>query len=189
MTTPQQTQAQIDAAMAALAGKSEAAVQAFVGELWRRVVEETPVDTPEFKSPRSPAPGVARGNWNFAVGTPDFSTFSTGRVNTGNAPPLPKVTMAGNVMYLTNTTPYIQVLEYGGYPIPVKYGSWNYQTKRHVVKTQHTGWTQKTPRGWVRLAAAAAQNLVQGIVTRISQTPALAGRWGGQYDQPQVPRF
>jgi hypothetical protein len=39
---------------------------------------------------------------------------------------------AGKVTYLTNNLPYIQQLEYGGYPDPVKRGSW-------IKRSRHSG--------------------------------------------------
>lgn len=116
------------------------------------LVDGTPVDTPDYTD----IPGVARGNWNIGIGTED-TTFSEARANPAGPPPvLPAVPIVGETVYLTNHTPYAEVLEYGGYPVPVKRGSWNRRLKQYVIKSVG-GFSQQAPAGWVRLVAAEIQ--------------------------------
>ena len=80
-------------------------LRAYALEIFTRVVRRTPIDE-----------GTARGNWNVAQGAPDDTVVQGGR---STEPPALIGTMeAGNTYYVTNATPYIEVLEFGGYPNP-----------------------------------------------------------------------
>lgn len=53
----------------------------------------------------------------------------------------------GKTLYFVNVSPAINLLEYGGYPNPVKLGSWidgKYQ------KLSSGGYSKQAPKGWVR---------------------------------------
>ena len=53
----------------------------------------------------------------------------------------------GKTLYFINDSPPINLLEYGGYPNPVKLGSWidgKYQ------KLSSGGYSKQAPKGWVR---------------------------------------
>jgi hypothetical protein len=53
-------------------------------------------------------------------------------------------------MFLTNNLPYIETLEYGGYPNPVKKGSWDVKGKKFTIKSTGGFSKQVAPDGWVR---------------------------------------
>ena len=82
------------------------AIRALALEVVKRIVLRTPVDT-----------GRARGNWNVGVGSPDsgytdnvdeggWQTISRGHAIIGGSGP-------GQIIYITNSLPYILPLEYG----------------------------------------------------------------------------
>lgn len=132
------------------------------GDAWEMLVNGTPVDTPEY----SDDPGVCRGNWNFAVGQED-TTFSEARANPhGPVPEIPNVPLVGELIVMSNHTPYAEVLEFGGYPLAPKKGSWNRVTRRYVIKSVG-GYSQQAPQGWVRLTAAQLAPMADGIVANL----------------------
>ncbi len=82
----------------------------------KNVILQTPADT-----------GRARNGWILTVGAP--SNGVTRAPNEGGAASLASLAkmpakVLGTEIYLTNSTPYIQTLEYGRYPSPVQKGSW-----------------------------------------------------------------
>jgi hypothetical protein len=160
--------AQMDKLNATLEQRVESLIRGVAEVAWESLVDDTPVDTPAYTD----TPGVARGNWNFGVGSDD-SLFSESRANPhGPVPPIPDVPFGGRDLYLTNHTPYAEVLEYGGYPVPVQKGSWNRITKSYVIKSVG-GYSAQAPAGWVRLAAAQLEPLADAIVTELERQRAL----------------
>jgi len=94
--------------------KNDAVCRKVFGELATNIIMATPVDT-----------GMARANWMPSIGSPDLSTTeSTDYESAKNNAKItamswkPKETDA----YLSNSLPYIKVLEYGLYPNPPKKG-------------------------------------------------------------------
>lgn len=51
--------------------------------------------------------------------------------------------------YLTNNQPYANVVEYGGYPVPVKFGTWNEEKGEYEIRSQG-GFSKQAPAGMVR---------------------------------------
>lgn len=109
----------------------------------KNIVEQTPADT-----------GRARNNWFLTDGVPsglsgrgenDSGSGSLTSVIEG----MPK-SVIGKKLYFTNNLPYINTLEYGGYPDPVK-GSYDKETKSYVKLSQGGFSLQlEEPGGWVR---------------------------------------
>ncbi len=87
-------------------GNADAAVRAVAVEVADRVIDRTPVES-----------GAARGNWTGGIGAPDLA--KTGRLDPGGAVTRAAVAAAlasakaGDVLYVTNTLPYILNLEHG----------------------------------------------------------------------------
>ena len=92
----------------------DVSVRSITLELFSGIIEATPVDT-----------GRARGNWQTSVGSPAIGTVE--RLDPDGSAAIKEVIAnmggAGKVTWLTNNLPYIAVLEYGGYPDPVKRGT------------------------------------------------------------------
>lgn len=62
---------------------------------------------------------------------------------------LPEI-KGNTTVYICNSLPYINVLEYGGYPDPVKYGSWDKKQHKFVIKSIN-GYSKQAPQGMVGL--------------------------------------
>ena len=112
------------------------------------IVIETPVDT-----------GRVRGNWQFSIASPIEGIISF-PVDATNIPP-PDVTseipieVFGKKMFLVNNLPYAGVLEFGGYPDPVKKGTYVKLKNRTDPNITHEirstgGFSMLAPKGWVR---------------------------------------
>jgi hypothetical protein len=81
----------------------ETVVQRSTLEVFRSVVQKSPVDTGRF-----------RANWNASHGTPDAHTTQSVDQGRGIAEASKAATFAvGGVIYLTNGLPYAVRLEYG----------------------------------------------------------------------------
>tara|TARA_R110000772_G_C13112665_1_gene420922 strand:- start:26 stop:499 length:474 start_codon:yes stop_codon:yes gene_type:complete len=123
------------------------------------IIKETPTDT-----------GRVRNNWFLTVGMPSGlvgrSESKGGGGSLSSLTTIPDYVLNKKI-YLTNNMPYIEVLEYGGYPDPVKLGSWNKQKKAYEKKS--TGGYSKqlipfnTPKGWVRSNLIRMRNKVRSL--------------------------
>jgi len=113
------------------------------------IARETPVDT-----------GRARNNWFLTQGKPSTKTDEGGQRRDETAK-IPK-TVLGKKVYFTNNLPYIGVLEYGGYPDPVKKGSYNKKKKKYI-KLSKGGYSLQAPKGWVRAALMRMRNKIRSL--------------------------
>ncbi len=109
--------------------------------------------------------GRARNNWFLTVGQP-FGLESSGRTTnkTGAWSMMSIGTMPKNVLnkkiYFTNNLPYIETLEYGGFPNPVKQGSYIKRSKS-FEKLSSGGFSKQAPSGWVRSTLILMQNKIR----------------------------
>ena len=109
------------------------------------VVKGTPVDN-----------GRARNNWFLTVGSPSRSMRAPSKGGNGSFSSigrLPK-SILNKKVFFSNNLPYINTLEYGGYPSPVRLGTWDKRKKRYIKKSKGGFSKQVAPRGWVRIALA-----------------------------------
>lgn len=124
-------------------GKVDARTRAIITALFSSIITSTPVDT-----------GRARGNWQTSVSTP--ITGTTEREDPSGASAIAEVVSkqggAGKVTFLTNNLPYIQVLEYGGYPDPVEKGT--YVKGEGFEIRSEGGFSKQAPNGMVRVNMA-----------------------------------
>ena len=109
-------------------------------DLSRRVILRTPVDS-----------GQARWNWQASIGSP-ASTKLTGSDKSGSKSISNASSIAGsapgNIFFLTNNMPYINKLEFGGYPSPSPSG-----------KTS-SGYSTQAPNGMVRVTIREFNQIV-----------------------------
>lgn len=108
-------------------------------------------DTLQLVVVRSP---VDKGSYRFShivsINTEDYSTKQ------GNGDPVQVAvgTIAsfklGDKAYIQNNTPYGDVIEYGGYPDPVKKGSW--VKGKGYIKKSAGGFSRQAPNGVYTLA-------------------------------------
>jgi len=127
--------------------KAEKAVDDFVFETFKEVIDETPVGKPELwktKPPPNYVPGKLKSNWFPSVGSPSGQTTES---TSGSEDRLSSIRgrVAGRKAYLTNNQPY-------AYPIEV--GS----------KQTYT----PEARGWVRRVVRGSDARIQRIVKKYS---------------------
>lgn len=117
------------------------------------IVKGTPVDE-----------GRARNNWFLSIGAPSSNTTTSKAKGLGairELQQLPKRILNNKVFY-SNNLPYIETLEYGGYPDPVKVGSLDVKSKKFVKKSSG-GFSKQAPGGWVRGTLIAMQNKIRAL--------------------------
>lgn len=111
------------------------------------IVEMTPADT-----------GRARMGWFLTVNNPTSSIAGGG---VSQLTKMPK-NVLGKKIYFTNNTSYINVLEYGGFPSPVKNGSWDKISKSYI-KLSANGFSKQAPNGFVRVNLKKAQMRIKQL--------------------------
>ncbi len=92
-------------------------------ELFRTIIEETPVGDPstwQSKPPPGYVPGKAKANWMPSVGAPDTTVTESRESSVSRLSQLDG-NVAGKLVYLSNSVPYMYRLEYEG---------WSYQQSR-----------------------------------------------------------
>ena len=117
------------------------------------VVQQTPVDE-----------GRARNNWFLSIGSPSGNTTTSkakGLGATRQLNQMPNLVLNKKVFF-SNNLPYIETLEYGGYPNPVKVGSFDVKSKQYVKKSSG-GFSKQAPMGWVRATLIAMANKVRKL--------------------------
>lgn len=118
--------------------------------LFKQVILKTPVDT-----------GRARGNWQTTVG--GYAQGTTGAKSESEVLNEMVQTLQGERIkkgfFLTNNLPYIQKLEYGGYPNPAKDGTYVGEGKTKgpftgpgFYKFSENGFSKQAPQGMVRIS-------------------------------------
>lgn len=106
--------------------------------------------------------GTARGSWVFKIGSPDGG-FGRRNVNkTGADLRIPRdgLRMLGTKSFLVSAVPYMQVLEFGGYPDPVKLGTFNKRTGRFEIRSVG-GFSKQAPAGMIRVNTARLGEFVR----------------------------
>lgn len=113
--------------------------------------------------------GRARSNWQVSVGGAPTKRggFPASR-NANGVMSRARTVLAGlkrafQTIWVTNSLPYIHLLEYGGYPSPVKRGTWDSKLKRWVKRSEG-GFTKQRPAGgMVRLTFRAINAALGGV--------------------------
>ena len=115
------------------------------------IVKGTPVDE-----------GRARNNWFLSMGAASNKSTTSKSKGLGAIRQLrnmPKLVLNKKIFY-TNNLPYIETLEYGGYPSPVKKGSYDKKKKSYDVRSSG-GFSKQAPGGWVRATLIAMRNKIR----------------------------
>ena len=109
--------------------------------------------------------GRSRNNWFLSVGAPLNKTISSKSASGSNSIrqilTMPKIVI-GKKLFFSNNLPYIGALEYGGFPSPVKKGSYNSKTKSYEVLSIN-GFSKQAPNGWVRKAIIKMANKIRSL--------------------------
>lgn len=130
--------------------KTDATVRAVTQNLFNSIVLSSPVDTGRF-----------RGNWQISMTAP--ITSETERLDPTGATVLAEIAAgigpAGGKTFLANNLPYAEVIEFGGYPDPVKQGSW-VKGVGWVIKSIG-GFSKQAPAGCVRVNMTRIQAILR----------------------------
>ena len=122
----------------------------------KNIVQETPADK-----------GRARNNWFLSVTAPSNKTTTSASIGGGaslsQASKMPKRVL-GKKIYFTNNLPYIGILEYGGFPKPVKKGSYIKRSGEYE-KLSEGGYSKqlKGAKGWVRINLKRMQSKIKKL--------------------------
>ena len=120
-----------------------------------QIVEAAPVDS-----------GRVRNNFFLTVSAPasDNKERAENKQGSGSLTDLQKMpdNVLGKRLYFTNNLPYAETLEYGGYPDPVKIGSYDKETKSNVILSIN-GFSKQAPSGWVRKALARMKQKIKQL--------------------------
>ena len=127
----------VSKAITDLVSRKNDALRAQTIVLFTEVIVGTPVDT-----------GRARGNWFLSNNTPSNKTTQSTSPS-AEAQKVPR-NMLGKKTFLTNNLPYIETLEFGGFP------------KKSTAKTSG-GFSRSAPKGWVRKAVKRTQKRIKLI--------------------------
>lgn len=122
----------------------------------KNIVQETPADK-----------GRARNNWFLSVTAPSNKTTTSASIGGGaslsQASKMPKRVL-GKKIYFTNNLPYIGILEYGGFPKPVKKGSYIKRSGEYE-KLSENGYSKqlKGAKGWIRINLKRMQSKIKKL--------------------------
>lgn len=118
------------------------------------IIRQTPVDE-----------GRARNNWFLSVSITFSLSGRTSKKGGGGSERslqgMPKWVLNKKI-YLTNNLPYVALLEYGGYPSPVKKGSYDKRKKKYEILSIN-GFSKQAPNGWVRKTLIEMQNKIRAL--------------------------
>lgn len=122
--------------------------------LYASIVKKTPVDT-----------GRARANWNISVGNADTS-ITDKKMKNGLKYSENDISINGDdTIFISNNLPYIETLEYGGYPKSPKKGSWDKVKKQWIIKSEN-GFSKQAPEGMVGVTLANNENILKSVIKR-----------------------
>lgn len=125
--------------------------KSFVFNLYAAIVERTPVDT-----------GRARGNWQVTTGKASDKVTEDKEQKVRSKSDVPNANNDESY-FIANNLPYIETIEYGGYPNPVKKGSWD-KNKKAFVKKSANGFSKQAPNGMVGVTVASAEKYLQQAI-------------------------
>ena len=107
--------------------------------------------------------GIHRNAWRLSVGTPSSATTtSKSKAGASSLRQLEKMPdmVLGKKIFFTNNAPAITTLEYGGFPNPVKKGSY---INGAYQKLSFNGFSKQAPNGWVRSTLISMQNKIRSL--------------------------
>lgn len=136
-------------------GSLNTKVKAVYTQTLQRIVFDTPV---HFKDG-----GRLRNNWFLTHQAPSVQTRGKNKRATaalnGIVKNMPD-TVLGKTIYFTNNMPYVNVVEYGGYPNPPKQGTW---TGSQYQALSIDGYSRHAASGMVRVNVSKAQKEIRQL--------------------------
>lgn len=118
-------------------------------ELQSRVINKSPVDT-----------GRLRGNWNVSMNSIDVTEYAPDKVGgavMARANSELSTYKIGDMIYITNSLPYVSTLEFG------LYGT----GKGATVKTTRDGYSVQAPYGFVRITYQEVSSGLEDMARKV----------------------
>ena len=109
--------------------------------------------------------GTHRNSWFLSVGVASNSiTTSKNKAGASSIRQLSKMpqSVLGKKIFFTNKAPGINKLEYGGFPSPVKKGSYIKESKNYQILSAN-GFSEQAPNGMARITLIAMQNKIRSL--------------------------
>lgn len=109
--------------------------------------------------------GIHRNSWFLTVGAASNSkTTSKSESGASSIRQLSKMpkSVLGKSIYFTSNAPAMNTLEYGGFPSPVKKGSYIKESKSYQILSAN-GFSKQAPNGWVRSTLISMQNKIRSL--------------------------
>lgn len=123
--------------------------------VFTNVVLGSPVDTGRF-----------RNNWFLEPTAGTQTTNAKGKQGSAALSRISKALPAlGESAVLYNNLPYAATIEYGGYPNPVKIGTYNKRTKSYEQRSEG-GYSKLAPQGMVRISAREWPQIVEELARK-----------------------
>lgn len=121
-------------------------------DLFSRIIDRTPI----YFS-HEPHAGTTKFNWKCTINTLSERQLK-GRDKKGDNTKKRMLNVLSRVsgddtIFFSNSVPWIFKIEDGGYPNPVKYGSYNTRTGKYEIRTAG-GYSKQAPAGMVKLSIA-----------------------------------
>lgn len=134
------------------------------------VIQETPLGIDK--------PGKLKNNWQIARKPNDRILKSAnlrkggayvekkirGKLGTVNKNGIKAIT--NKSLYLFNNSKYARVVEFGGYPTPVKKGTYNKRTKSYEIRSAR-GYSKQAPVGMLRINIIRSKNRIKRKMKRL----------------------
>lgn len=107
--------------------------------------------------------GRARASWNLSTGKMNLTVPPPGQshydpITPENAVSALKSLGLYDVIWIASGLPYINVLEYGGYPDPVKIGTWNPKLRQFEIRSAG-GFSKQAAAGMLRVTLDEVREL------------------------------
>jgi hypothetical protein len=114
-----------------------------------KIVEDTPIGIPNSERYTTKPQGNLRHNWQIARNATDRYLLGTSKKGRDYVSKQVKgKLLKGGRLFMFNNAPQINVVEFGGYPDPVKKGTYR-KGKGYQVRSSG-GYSKQAPRGMVR---------------------------------------
>jgi hypothetical protein len=128
------------------------------------IIEDTPVNDADPGDM-----GKTKANWQLTRGAPATGVLNKRQPNRNRdslRPLIPGIRGTfKKTWYFTNNVPWIKQLEFGGYPNPPQFGTYNAQLGRFEIRTAG-GFSLQAPQGMFRKNIRRYKTILNSVVAR-----------------------
>tara|TARA_R110000822_G_scaffold266067_1_gene389923 strand:- start:277 stop:795 length:519 start_codon:yes stop_codon:yes gene_type:complete len=142
---------------------ADAVVREYAKNMFGTIIEKTPVG--DFDGEHE---GTLKGGWLVTAGAPGEGFGTRDATRTRESLSIPKLISKTGTrsLYLTNNLPYVNVVEYGGYPQTVKRGTFNKKTGKYQVRSSG-GFSKQAPKGMVRITMRKRKRFLEVAANKV----------------------